>query len=314
MNIFEGLQESLTITHPVVTIGNFDGVHVGHQKIIHRLNQEAKKNGGESVLFTFHPHPRLVLNPGDTSLKLLQTQVEKTKKLKEFGLQNLIVYPFSKEFSQLNAQEFVRDILVEKIGVKTLVIGYDHHFGKNREGGLDFLRSVSEKYGFDVIEISAQEINDVNVSSTKIRLAIDAGEVDLVKDYLSDYFEINGTVIEGEQIGRELGFPTANLDLKNPNKLIPKNGVYAVDVTLATGEMINGMMNIGSRPTIDVERKLQLEVHLLDFQGDLYGTELTVRFHTFVREEIAFDSKEELIQQIKKDGETVRNYFFIHSK
>ncbi|MDG2464551.1 MAG: bifunctional riboflavin kinase/FAD synthetase [Crocinitomicaceae bacterium] len=314
MNIFEGLQASLTITHPVVTIGNFDGVHVGHQKIIHRLNQEAKKNGGESVLFTFHPHPRLVLNPGDTSLKLLQTQVEKTKKLKEFGLQNLIVYPFSKEFSQLNAQEFVRDILVEKIGVKTLVIGYDHHFGKNREGGLDFLRSVSEKYGFDVIEISAQEINDVNVSSTKIRLAIDAGEVDLVKDYLSDYFEINGTVIEGEQIGRELGFPTANLDLKNPNKLIPKNGVYAVDVTLATGEMINGMMNIGSRPTIDVERKLQLEVHLLDFQGDLYGTELTVRFHTFVREEIAFDSKEELIQQIKKDGETVRNYFFIHSK
>ncbi|MDG1346910.1 MAG: bifunctional riboflavin kinase/FAD synthetase [Crocinitomicaceae bacterium] len=314
MNIFEGLQASLTITHPVVTIGNFDGVHVGHQKIIHRLNQEAKKNGGESVLFTFHPHPRLVLNPGDTSLKLLQTQVEKTKKLKEFGLQNLIVYPFSKEFSQLNAQEFVRDILVEKIGVKTLVIGYDHHFGKNREGGLDFLRSVSEKYGFDVIEISAQEINDINVSSTKIRLAIDAGEVDLVKDYLSDYFEINGTVIEGEQIGRELGFPTANLDLKNPNKLIPKNGVYAVDVTIATGEMINGMMNIGSRPTIDVERKLQLEVHLLDFQGDLYGTELTVRFHTFVREEIAFDSKEELIQQIKKDGETVRNYFFIHSK
>lgn len=314
MNIFEGLQASLTITHPVVTIGNFDGVHVGHQKIIHRLNQEAKKNGGESVLFTFHPHPRLVLNPGDTSLKLLQTQVEKTKKLKEFGLQNLIVYPFSKEFSQLNAQEFVRDILVEKIGVKTLVIGYDHHFGKNREGGLDFLRSVSEKYGFDVIEISAQEINDVNVSSTKIRLAIDAGEVDLAKDYLSDYFEINGTVIEGEQIGRELGFPTANLDLKNPNKLIPKNGVYAVDVTIATGEMINGMMNIGSRPTIDVERKLQLEVHLLDFQGDLYGTELTVRFHTFVREEIAFDSKEELIQQIKKDGETVRNYFFIHSK
>ncbi|MDC1186669.1 bifunctional riboflavin kinase/FAD synthetase [Crocinitomicaceae bacterium] len=314
MNIFEGLQASLTITHPVVTIGNFDGVHVGHQKIIHRLNQEAKKNGGESVLFTFHPHPRLVLNPGDTSLKLLQTQVEKTKKLKEFGLKNLIVYPFSKEFSQLNAQEFVRDILVEKIGVKTLVIGYDHHFGKNREGGLDFLRSVSEKYGFDVIEISAQEINDVNVSSTKIRLAIDAGEVDLAKDYLSDYFEINGTVIEGEQIGRELGFPTANLDLKNPNKLIPKNGVYAVDVTLATGEMINGMMNIGSRPTIDVERKLQLEVHLLDFQGDLYGTELTVRFHTFVREEIAFNSKEELIQQIKKDGETVRNYFFIHSK
>ena len=314
MKIFEGLQASLSIPHPVVTIGTFDGVHVGHQKIIQRLNQEAKKNGGESVLFTFHPHPRLVLNPGDTSLKLLQTQIEKTKKLEETGLQNLIVYPFSKEFSQMNADEFVRDILVEKIGVKTLVIGYDHHFGKNREGGLAFLRSVSEKYGFDVIEISAQEIDDVNVSSTKIRHAIDAGEVDLAKNYLSNYFEINGIVIQGEQIGRELGFPTANLDLKNPNKLIPKNGVYAVDVTLASGEMFKGMMNIGSRPTIDVERKLQLEVHLLDFQGDLYGTELTVRFHTFVREEIAFDSKEELIQQIKKDDETVRNYFLAHIK
>jgi riboflavin kinase / FMN adenylyltransferase len=309
VKIFEGLQASLSIPYPVVTIGTFDGVHVGHQKIIQRLNQEAKKYGGESVLFTFHPHPRLVLNPSDTSLKLLQTQTEKTKKLQEFGLQNLIIYPFSKEFSQLNAQEFVRDILVEKIGVKTLVIGYDHHFGKNREGGLDFLRSVSDTYGFDVIEISAQEINDVNVSSTKIRRAIDAGEVDLAKNYLSDYFEINGTVIKGEQIGRELGFPTANLDLKNPNKLIPKNGVYAVDVTLASGERHKGMMNIGSRPTIDLERKLQLEVYLMDFQGDLYGTELTVRFYTFVREEIAFNSKEELIQQIKKDDTTVRSYF-----
>lgn len=309
MKIFEDLNSAISIKSPVVTIGTFDGVHVGHQKIIQRLNSEAEKTNGESVLFTFHPHPRLILNPGDTSLKLLQTQAEKTKKLEEIGLQNLIVYPFSKEFSNLSAEEFVRDILVEKIGVKTLVIGYDHQFGKNREGGLDFLRSVSDKYDFEVIEISAQEIGDVNVSSTKIRRAIDSGNVHLAKNYLSDYFEVNGEVIEGQKIGRELGFPTANLDLKNPNKLIPKKGVYAVDVTLPSGELFKGMMNIGSRPTVSVERKLQLEVHLFDFKGDLYGQELRVRFHKFIRDEKAFEGKSALIDQINKDENTIRAFF-----
>ena len=309
MKIFEGLEEPIQIAHPVVTIGTFDGVHLGHQKIIRRLNSEAKKKNGESVLFTFHPHPRLVINPNDTALKLLQTQTEKKAKLEAFGLQNLIVYPFSLEFSQLSAEEFVRTILVEKIGVKTLVIGYDHQFGKNREGGLDFLRSVSSKYGFEVIEISAEEIDDVNVSSTKIRQAIDEGEVDLAKTYLSDFFEINGEVVPGEQLGRELGFPTANLNLQNPNKLIPKKGVYAVDVTLPSGELFKGMMNIGSRPTVNSDQKVQIEVHLLDFKGDLYGQKIRVRFHRFIREEFAFESKEALVEQIKKDDKKVRDYF-----
>ncbi len=309
MKIFEGLEKPIQIAHPVVTIGTFDGVHLGHQKIIRRLNSEAKKKNGESVLFTFHPHPRLVINPNDTSLKLLQTQTEKKAKLEAFGLQNLIVYPFSVEFSQLSAEEFVRTILVEKIGVKTLVIGYDHQFGKNREGGLDFLRSVSSKYGFEVIEISAEEIDDVNVSSTKIRQAIDEGEVDLAKTYLSDFFEFNGEVVPGEQLGRELGFPTANLNLHNPNKLIPKKGVYAVDVTLSSGELFKGMMNIGSRPTVNSDEKTQIEVHLLDFKGDLYGQKIRVRFHRFIREEFAFESKEALVEQIKKDDKKVRDYF-----
>ncbi len=309
MKIFDGLNDAVSIQNPVVTIGTFDGVHIGHQKIIRRLNAEAKKIKGKSVLFTFHPHPRLVLNPSDTSLRLLQTQKEKKRKLEIIGLQNLIVYPFSKAFSNLTAEEFVRDILVEKIGVKTLVIGYDHQFGKNREGGLDFLRSVSDKYDFKVVEISAQEIDDVNVSSTKIRHAIDEGDVELARTYLSDYFEVNGEVIEGQQLGRQLGFPTANLDLKNPNKLIPKKGVYAVDVTLTSGELFKGMMNIGSRPTVSVERNLQLEVHIFDFNGDLYGKELRVRFHSFIREEIAFENKEELMNQIKRDDKTIRTFF-----
>lgn len=314
MKIFDGLDSAVSIQNAVVTIGTFDGVHIGHQKIIQRLNSEAQKTGGESVLFTFHPHPRLVLNPGDTTLKLLQTQKEKIRKLEGIGLQNLIVYPFSKEFSNLTAEEFVRTILVEKIGVKTLVIGYDHQFGKNREGGLDFLRSVADKYQFEVIEISAQEIDDVNVSSTKIRKAIEDGDVATAQTYLSDFYEVNGVVVSGQQIGRELGYPTANLDINNPNKLIPKKGVYAVDVTLPTGELFQGMMNIGSRPTVSMERKLQLEVYLFDFKGDLYGQELRVRFHAFVRDEVAFENKTQLTAQLAKDDKTIRDYFLTVSQ
>lgn len=309
MKVFNGLNEAISIQNPVVTIGTFDGVHLGHQKIIQHLNQEASKMDGESVLFTFFPHPRLVLRPDDTSLKLLQTQTEKLDKLAKIGLQNVIVYPFSLAFSELTAEEFVRDILVEKMGVRTLVIGYDHQFGKNREGGLDYLRSVSEKYGFNVIEIPAQEIDEVNVSSTKIRKAIESGDVDLAKSYLSDCFEVNGKVVSGEQIGRELGYPTANLDVEDDHKLIPKRGVYAVDVTLDNGQLFKGMMNIGSRPTVSSERKLQLEVHLFDYQGDLYGQKVRVRFHRFIREEIAFENRNELIDQLKKDDHEIRHYF-----
>lgn len=313
MKVFQGLENGFSALHPVVTIGTFDGVHLGHQKILQKINKEAEKVGGESVLFTFHPHPRIVLNPENHNLKLLQTQEEKIEKLARIGLQNLIIYPFTTEFSNLTALEFVRDILVKKIKVKTLVIGYDHQFGKNREGGIEFLQSVSEEYGFSIIEIPVQEINDVDVSSTKIRNALLEGNIALANSFLTDSFEITGKVIEGEALGRKLGFPTANLDLETELKLIPRNGVYAVEVYLKDGRQKQGIMNIGSRPTIHVNGQLSLEVYLLDFNEDLYGQTLRVQFLENIRKERTFANTDELIEQIKKDEKHARSIFAAHT-
>jgi len=237
MKIFQGFEALEEIKNPVLTIGTFDGVHLGHQKIIQQLNAEAEKIGGESVLFTFYPHPRMVLYPDTHGLKLIQTQVEKIDKLRRIGLDNVIVHPFTKEFSRLTAIEFVRDYLVNRLHVKKLVIGYDHQFGKNREGSLEFLLEVCETYGFEVIEIGAQEIDEVNVSSTKIRNAIQSGEMALAESYLGEPFELYGKVIEGEALGRQIGFPTANLDVESDIKLIPATGVYAVNVLLNDGRI-----------------------------------------------------------------------------
>ncbi len=309
MKVFYDVDNGFTAKYPVVTIGTFDGVHLGHQKILQKLNKEAEKIGGESVLFTFHPHPRIVLNPDNHNLKLLQTQEEKIAKLERFGLQNLIVYPFTKDFSNLSALEFVRDILVKKMNVKTLVIGYDHQFGNNREGGIEFLQSISNELDFTVIEIPAQEIDDVNVSSTKIRNALLEGNIVLANSFLAEPFELTGIVIKGESLGRKLGFPTANIDLQTEIKLIPKNGVYAVQVTLADGRLFEGIMNIGSRPTIHANGQLSLEVYLLDFNEDLYDQKIKVQFVEHIREEIAFANTEELIDQIQKDEVRVRDLF-----
>ncbi|MGJ8661640.1 MAG: bifunctional riboflavin kinase/FAD synthetase [Bacteroidota bacterium] len=314
MKVFYDVNNGFTAKFPVVTIGTFDGVHLGHQKILQKINKEAEKIGGESVLFTFHPHPRIVLNPKNHNLKLLQTQGEKISKLERFGLQNLIVYPFTEEFSNLTAMEFVRDILVEKMKVKTLVIGYDHQFGKNREGGIEFLQSVSKEFGFTVIEIPAQEIDDVNVSSTKIRNALLEGNIVLANSFLKEPFELEGKVIKGEALGRKLGFPTANLNLQTDLKLIPKNGVYAVHVTLNDGRLLEGIMNIGSRPTIHANGQLSLEVYLLDFNEDLYGQILRVQFLEHIRSEKAFANTDELIDQIKQDEIHVRHIFNSISK
>ncbi|MBU2018647.1 MAG: riboflavin biosynthesis protein RibF, partial [Bacteroidetes bacterium] len=269
----------------------------------------AEKMGGESVLFTFYPHPRMVLFPESTDLKLLQTKEEKIDKLRRMGLQNIVMYPFSKEFSQLTATEFVRDILVGQMKVKKLVIGYDHQFGKNREGGLDFLREVAPTYGFEVIEIPAQEIEDVNVSSSKIRKALFNGEVEIAHSYLSEPYEITGNVVHGSALGRTIQFPTANLDLGTTLKLIPKKGVYAVQVKLSNGEQRMGMMNIGVKPTVQNESTVSLEVHLLDFDGNLYGETLTVQFLRYLRSEQKFTSKEDLQVQLTKDAEDTRSYF-----
>jgi riboflavin kinase/FMN adenylyltransferase len=306
LKIFTDIESLGAIPNPVLTIGTFDGVHLGHQKIIDRLNHEAQLIGGESVLFTFYPHPRMVIYPETHGLKLLQTQEEKLAKLADKGLQNSIVYPFDFDFSRLSAVEFVRDFLVNKLHVKKLVIGYDHQFGRNREGTIEFLKNICEVYEFEVIEIPAKEIDEVNVSSTKIRDALLNGEVSKAADFLGESYTLNGKVVSGDQIGRTIGFPTANLEIVDSTKLIPANGVYAV-TCVVDGEKVQGMMNIGFRPTVSNEFKQKLEVYLLDFSHDIYGHKMEVRFVSRIRDERKFSGVEELKEQLKSDEVTARS-------
>lgn len=308
LKIFHGISKKINIPNPVITIGTFDGVHLGHQKLIDRINYEAEKIGGESVLFTFYPHPRTVLFPDSHGLKLIQTQEEKLEKLEKMGLQNVIEYPFTMKFSRMSALEFTRDILVNQLHVKKLVIGYDHQFGKNREGTIDLLKEISETYGFEVIEIPAQEIDEVNISSTKIRNAVLSGNMEKATSYLGEPFEIKGKVVPGQAVGRGLGFPTANVDLGNDMKLLPGKGVYAVEVVI-DGLMQEGMMNIGVRPTLYMDNQVTIEVHMFDFNDDIYGKDIQLRILSKFRDEMKFSSKEELMSQLKKDEETIRAYF-----
>lgn len=306
MKIFNDFNSIESIPNPVLTIGTFDGVHVGHQKILRQLNEEAQKIGGESVLFTFYPHPRMVLSPENHGLKLIQTQEEKLDKLSKMGLQNCIVYPFTHDFSQLTALEFVRDFLVKQLKVKKLVIGYDHQFGKNREGSLAYLKTVSKKFDFEVIEIPAQEIDAVNVSSTKIRDAILKGDILLANEFLGSPYEFSGTVVKGNELGRTIGFPTANIELNSDLKLIPAKGVYAIKVSV-NGLWFGGMLNIGFRPTISKENNQTIEVHIFDFTEDIYGEIVTVQFLSKWREELKFNGIEELKNQLVKDEKTIRS-------
>lgn len=306
MKIFNGFEEKMDIPNPVLTIGTFDGVHLGHQKILKRLKAEAEKIGGESVLFTFFPHPRTVLFPENHGLKLIQTHEEKIEKLERFGLDNSIVYPFTTDFSNLTATEFVRDFLVGLLHVKKLVIGYDHQFGKNREGTIEFLKKISKEYNFEVIEIPAQEIDEVNISSTRIRKAIEAGQIEIANSYLGEPFELKGSVIHGNQMGRKIGFPTANIRLNSDLKIIPGNGVYAVEVELSDDTIYKGMMNIGTRPTLTDTKSLSIEVNIFDFSGDLYDSEIVVRLLSRVRDEQKFNSVDELINQLQQDEKTIR--------
>ena len=263
MKVYHSLADFNTLDCAVATTGTFDGVHLGHKKILGQLVQTARKVGGESVLLTFSPHPRLVLQP-DVELKLLTSLEEKIGLLEQTGLDHLIIHPFTKEFSRTPSLEFVREILVNQIGVKQLVIGYDHHFGRNREGSFDHLKEFGPIYGFEVEEIPALDIDAVNISSTKIRAALTEGNVELAATYLGHPYIIGGEVIKGDQIGRTIGFPTANLDINFQHKLIPADGVYAGYVRL-NGEHHKAMANIGRRPTVGSTRR-SLEIHLLDFE------------------------------------------------
>lgn len=310
MRIFKGIDELGAFKNSVVTIGTFDGAHKGHQKILSRLNDRAKETQGESILFTFYPHPRMIVFPENHNLKLLQTIDEKIESLASFGLDNLIIYPFTKEFSRLTAFEFVRDILVEKLKVKTLVIGYDHQFGRNREGDLEFLKETAKIFDFDVEEISAEEVQEVNVSSTKIRQSLNNGDIERANEFLGRPFLCTGKVVEGKRLGRELGFPTLNIEVNNAHKILPKDGVYAVNVQIKD-EHFEGMMNIGQNPTVqkNTEQEKKLEVHIFDFDKEVYGAEVKVFFQKFIRDEKTFSNLEELKSQLIQDEKNVRTYF-----
>ncbi len=299
MKIYEGLSEFPEVTNPVVTSGTFDGVHLGHQKILSRIREIARETNGETVLITFWPHPRLVLFPNEHQLRLLSTFEEKATLLRNFGIDHLLTIPFTKEFSELSSQEFIQTVLVDRIKTRKLVIGYDHRFGKNREGSFEYLKANHKSFGFELEEISRQDVKEIGVSSTKIRKALESGDIPTANNYLGRPYELNGLVIKGQQIGRSIGFPTANVHIPNDYKLIPKDGVYAIEA-LVNGSLYKAMLNIGNRPTVDGSKKT-VEAHLFDFQGDLYDKQITVYLKAFLREERKFSGLEELKDQLKLD-------------
>ena len=293
----------------ILTIGTFDGVHLGHRKIIHRIIEIAKLDEAESVLLTFHPHPRHVLFPDAGSPKLLSTLEEKMQLLANCGLENLIIYPFTKEFSRMPAVNFVRDLMVNGIKCSKVVVGYDHHFARNREGNLNTLQELAPLYDYQVEEISAQEIDHVNISSTKIRNALIDGDVIAANKYLGYYYRLSGLIVEGKKMGRQLGFPTANIRLDESLKLIPGDGVYAVKVYVDGIDYV-GMMSIGKNPTIDeLNQDTHLEVNIFDFDRDIYKTELTVEFIARIRSEKKFDDLDSLKQKMHEDKQRTLEIF-----
>jgi len=288
------------VKNPVVTVGTFDGVHRGHMRILDRLNEEADSIGGESVVFTLYPHPRKVLFPGEKDLFSLNTIDEKIELLENSGVKNLIIYPFTKEFASLTSCDFIEKVLYNRLEVKQLIVGFDHHFGKDREGNLEILRNCANPFGFDIIKVDALEEKGEKVSSTRIRNLIISGKTREANQYLGyDYF-LNGTVIKGDKIGRTLGFPTANLNIGEADKLIPKRGVYAVRVKIEN-TYYKGMLNIGIRPTVSSDFETNIEVNLFDFEGDLYHKAVRIFFRKFIRDEIKFPDKEALQKQLFDD-------------
>lgn len=304
MNIYHGIEDFTPLRYAVVTSGTFDGVHLGHRKILNRLIEIAKKNNGETVLITYWPHPRLVLYPDQSDLKLLNTFEEKAELLREEGIDHLLRIPFTKEFSQLTSAEFIKTILVHKIGTKKLVIGYDHRFGKNREGSFEHLKANAGTYGFEVEEIPRQEIDHVGISSSEIRSALQVGDVKTSTDLLGKPFSITGMVIKGEKIGRMIGYPTANIDIDSHHKLIPADGAYAVKVKHAN-ELYDGMLNIGFRPTVGGSTKT-IEVHIFNFDKEIYGDSVSIYFMDKIRLEIKFEDVEALKNQLGIDKEKAK--------
>jgi riboflavin kinase/FMN adenylyltransferase len=299
MKVYHGITHFKRLSFAVVTSGTFDGVHIGHQKILSRLREVSSQYQGESVVITFWPHPRMVVSADSQDLKLLSTIDEKIEMLDRMQVDHLLIIPFTQEFSRLTSEEFINQLLVETIGTKRLVIGHDHRFGRNREGSFEHLQANAPQYGFEVEEIPRQDIEAIGVSSTRIRSALLEGNLPISKEYLGRPYSLKGTVVKGKQLGRTIGFPTANLHVPEPYKLIPADGVYAVWAKVQD-KFYQGMLNIGVRPTVDgISRSI--EVHLFDFDQDIYDQELTLFFEARIRQEQKFAGIEELKNQFSRD-------------
>ncbi len=304
MRVFHGTNQLPQFENCVITIGSFDGVHLGHKALISNINQIAKDADGESLMVTFDPHPRVVIQGKDCNLKLLNTPTQKQERLKANGLQNLVIIPFTRNFADQTAAEYVENFLWKNFQPQTVVVGYDHHFGKNREGSLELMKRFGKQLGFQVVEISKQEVDDIAVSSSEIRRALEEGHVQEANRLLGYNYTLSGVVIHGEHIGQSIGFPTANLGIEDVYKLIPANGVYAVIVGMDENEY-PGMLNIGKRPTFDGQNQT-IEVHLFNFDEQIYGKQIDIRLKQFIRKERKFESSEELVAQLWRDKATIQ--------
>ena len=302
MQVYYGIADFKIVKNAVVTSGTFDGVHLGHQKILARLREITTASAGESVVITFWPHPRTVVSSDSSNLKLLSTIDEKIELLAYNGVQHLLIIPFTRQFSELSSEDFIQQILIDTIGTKKLVIGYDHRFGRDREGGFDYLQANAERYGFEIEEIPRQDVEATGVSSSKIRIALTEGHIQTANALLGRAYSLSGTVVKGKQLGRTIGYPTANILPEESYKLVPANGVYAVRVGYGQ-EVFKGMLNIGTRPTVDGTFRT-IEAHIFDFDRDIYGEQLSVEFVSYIRQEQKFNGLDALKTQLALDKQT----------
>jgi riboflavin kinase/FMN adenylyltransferase len=307
MNIYHSLDSFQKLEYGVVTSGTFDGVHLGHQKILTRLKEITEQSGGESVVLTFWPHPRTVVSEDSQDLQLLSTIEEKIELFSKLGIQHLAIIPFTRSFSELTSDAFIKQVLVEKIGTKKLVIGYDHRFGRNREGSFEFLQKNCSEYGFEVEEIPREDIEHTAISSTRIRKALITGHIHEANELLGRAYTLSGTVVKGKQLGRTIGFPTANLYVHEPYKLIPMNGVYVINAVYQD-QVFRGMLNIGVRPTVDGTIRT-IEANLFGFDKEIYGEDLKLELLHYLRPEQKFSGLDMLVKQIGIDKENALIYF-----
>jgi len=305
VNVFNSVQSFKSTQKTIVTLGTFDGMHIGHQAILNKLKLQKKIYGYETLVLTFFPHPRMVLKT-DHQISLLNTIDERIKLIDHFGIDHLVVQEFTQDFANLSAEEFVKTVLVDQFNIGKIIIGYDHRFGKNRSADIHDLIEFGKKYHFDVEQISAEELNDVSVSSTKIRNALNVGNVALAKTYLGYPYMVSGKVVSGKQLGRTIGYPTANIQVAEDYKLIPAIGVYVVGVTVK-GKDFYGMLSVGTNPTVGGTEKT-VEVYIFDFNDTIYDEEITVRFLTKIRDEENFGSIDLLIEALKNDEVFSRNF------